>query len=100
MNIKEYLESTFDESLEYQVRDVVTCKDGFSISIQGGTRGHYCRPRARCNVYLELELGYPSELDDLISKYAECENTIDTVFAFVPISVVEKLIEKHGGVVA
>lgn len=77
----------------------VLMNDGFSISIQA-SRYHYCQPR--CNVdpdlYTEFELGYPSEIDSILDGMGEDENTVDTVFPYVPISVVNNLIDKHGGI--
>ena len=78
----------------------VTCVDGFTISIQCQEHS-YCTPRLNLpdvNNYEEFELGYPSELDELISEYAECEDTCNTVFPYVPRKVVEALINKHGGI--
>jgi hypothetical protein len=98
--VKEYLESTFSEN-EYENRSRIECNDGFSISVQGGTKYHYCSPRKHCNVYNEVELGYPSKPDILITKYAEDNtNLTDTVYGYVPIAIVEELIQKHGGIKA
>ena len=36
-------------------------------------------------------------MDNLIQQYAEDPDTKDTVFGYVPIVVVNKLIEGHGG---
>jgi len=86
---------------EHNTRPRVTCADGFSISIQGGTEYHYCDPRERCNEYYEVELGYPSKADDIISWYAENkEDLTSTVYGFVPIETVESLIKKHGGILS
>ena len=44
-------------------------------------------------------LGYPSSEDELINEYAEdCMDYTKTVYGYVPIEIVEKLIEKHGGI--
>ncbi len=100
MTVKEYLETTFNEIDEYHVRKAVKCADGFRVSIQGGTFFHYCRPKLHCNQYECVELGFPSMQDDLIMEYAEDEtNPTRTVYGYVPIEVVENLIQKHGGIV-
>lgn len=101
MNItaKEFLKMTFDSRNPFQVRLPVICKDGFTISIQGGTEYHYCFPRRHCCEFEEVELGYPSQYDDIIEGYAEDGNYTRTVYGYVPIELVEKLIEKHGGIV-
>lgn len=75
----------------------VVCADGFSVSIQA-SRDHYCDPRSDLGPWVEFELGYPSEPDELINEYAEDPSRpTDTVYGYVPVSVVEALIAKHGG---
>lgn len=99
VTVKEYLRLSFDFSNPHQVRLPVICKDGFTVSIQGGTEFHYCSPRMHCCEFESVELGFPSQYDELIEEYAEDDNYTGTVYGFVPIEVVEKLIEKHGGIV-
>lgn len=107
MTVKEYLKKTIHkaEGVNYQtIRPRVNCKDGYSISIQA-SHCHYCNPREDfLEEYDSVELGYPNQYDELIDEYAEdfdddgkaCTNT---VFGFVPMEIVEKLIEKHGGII-
>jgi hypothetical protein len=99
MNVKEFLESTFDPYNEYQVRPRVRCADGFSISIQGGTRFNYCTPREHVNEYQSLELGFPSHGEPELMEYAEeprkCRRT---VYGYVPLATVEVVIARHGGI--
>lgn len=44
-------------------------------------------------------MGFPSELDHLIDIYAEDPDTTETVYGYVPIKVVNKLIKKDGGII-
>lgn len=79
----------------------VFCKDGFSVSIQGGEY-LYSNPRMdlqNLDCYDSLELGFPSEVDELINEFADGEPAIDTVYGYVPKEIVIQLIEKHGGLV-
>ena len=100
MSVIEFLESSFDPSNPYLVRHRICCKDGFSISVQGGTEFHYCSPRRHCNQYIEVELGFPSAADPLLEDYAEDpSDPTGTVYGYVPIEVVESLVEKHGGMI-
>lgn len=100
MNVTDFLKSTFDPSNPYQVRSRISCKDGFSISVQGGTEFHYCVPRKHCNQYECVELGFPSAADPLLEDYAEDpSDPTGTVYGYVPIEVVESLVEKHGGMI-
>ena len=98
MKVIDFLKSTYKDDA-YNVRPFAICKDGFKISIQGGTKSHYCIPRKLCNEYIKVELGFPSKSDDLILEFAESKDIpTDTVYGYVPIEIVEKLIEKHGGI--
>ena len=80
-------------------------EDGFEISIQASSSA-YCSPRRDETLfgYLELELGFPSEVEELITPYSECKyDGIDytkQVYPYVPSQVVAKLIEKHGNIVS
>lgn len=80
-------------------RPRVKCEDGYSVSIQAGW-GIYSIPREDADVYIAVELGYPSEADVELMCYAENEdNPTNTVYGFVPVSVIDKVLEKHGGIV-
>lgn len=74
------------------------CKDGFSISIQANSTA-YCYPREdNCKQYEHVELGYPSKFDDLIIDWVEDDSSpCRTVYGYVPVDVVNRVIEKHGG---
>lgn len=76
----------------------IECADGFSMSVQGGY-GIYSSPRDDfADKYSEVEVGYPSEREELLMEYAEesaCPT--DTVYGYVPIAVVVAVVEKHGG---
>lgn len=75
----------------------VLCRDGFKVSVQA-SESHYCYPRNSTGPWQEFELGFPSSADPLIAEFAEDpENPTETVYPYVPGSVVEQLIEEHGG---
>lgn len=76
----------------------VKCKDGFTISIQG-SEYHYCTPKRRSAYYEELEMGFPSEHEPLLDMYAEYPETPkETIYAYVPVELVEEILKKHGGI--
>ena len=76
----------------------VICKDGFKMSVQAG-QSLYSEPRDVADSYEEAEIGYPSEEESLITSYAEDnENLCDTVYGYVPCSIIDEVIEKHGGI--
>lgn len=106
MTVKDWLAKSIeinvylDEACEVQAnRPMLYCNDGYSISVQASAH-HYCSPRLNgLQDYKSVELGYPSEEDELINDYAEDDSDYtDTVYGYVPIEIVEKLIEKHGGI--
>lgn len=80
-------------------RPWIVCVDGFKISVQAGEY-LYCSPRINwAEEYDTVELGFPSEEGELIVDYAEDPNDLtETVYGYVPIDIVNKLIEKHGGI--
>ena len=76
----------------------VICKDGFEMSVQAG-QSLYSEPRDVVDSYEEAEVGFPSEEESLITDYAEDqENLCGTVYGYVPCSVIDEVIEKHGGI--
>jgi hypothetical protein len=114
MNVNDYLAKTYKERRVYtfdgrthidiEVRPRVVCADGYSVSIQA-SENHYCSPRVtfyplRCwNHYDEVELGYPNMVEEELLEYADGEDPLDSVYGFVPVTLVDKILEKHGGIV-
>lgn len=76
----------------------MTCADGFSMSAQGHA-GAYSQPRDDwADDYREVEVGFPSEREDLLMPFVEDESRpTQTVYGYVPIDIVEAVIAKHGG---
>jgi hypothetical protein len=75
----------------------IVCSDGFNLSVQA-THGAYCTPRQNIGPWWEVEVGFPSAKPDLIMEYAEdSDRPTDTVYGYVPIELVQQLIEQHGG---
>jgi hypothetical protein len=79
----------------------VKCADGFRMSVQAHN-GAYCCPRADgAERYIEVEIGYPTEREELIMRFAEdSDKPTETVYAFVPAELVYLVIAKHGGMVS
>jgi len=75
----------------------IKCKDGFIMSVQA-SEGHYCYPRSDDALWTEVEVGFPSQEESMLMKYAEDpERPTKTVYAWVPVEIVEQIIVKHGG---
>lgn len=71
----------------------ITCKDGFTVSVQASWSA-YCIPRSDAPPYTHVEVGYPSQHEPLLEPYEDGEGS--DVFGYVPVEVVEKIIDKHG----
>lgn len=72
----------------------IRCKDGFEMSVQASS-SHYCKPRKDLEdySYSQVEVGFLNKDEELLETYIND----GTVFGYVPIEVVDKIIEKHGG---
>ena len=91
-----------------RLHPMVVCADGFSMSVQANG-GAYCSPRVEnAERYDAVEIGFPSESEDLILKYmedgygehGEGPDPTQSVYPYVPASVVSLVIAKHGGIVS
>ena len=88
---------------------LIICKDGFTMSVQGHF-GAYSYPRDDYaseykSVEILLESGTPCELVDIEPLIAEWNNGDKDehisdwfVVGYVPVDLVCKVIEKHGGI--
>ena len=82
----------------------IVCEDGFTMSVQVGY-SLYSTPKKVAKRYSAVEIGFPSEPEELIKEYAEFapfdEDTTDytdTVYPYVPVKIVDKVLKKHGGI--
>ena len=82
----------------------IICSDGFTMSVQVGS-SLYSTPKKVAKRYSAVEIGFPSEDEPLIEKYAESYYDPDvdfkyteTVYPYVPVKVVDKVLKKHGGI--
>ena len=82
----------------------IICSDGFTMSVQVGS-SLYSTPKKVAKRYSTVEIGFPSEDEPLIEKYAESYYDPDvdfkyteTVYPYVPVRVVDKVLKKHGGI--
>ena len=82
----------------------IVCTDGFTMSVQVGY-SLYSTPKKVAKRYSNVEIGYPSEHEPLIEEYAECFtfeeldiDFTDTIYPYVPVKIVDKVLKKHGGI--
>lgn len=83
------------------IRKQITCEDGTVLSVQA-SEYHYCSPRNDVGPYTHVEVGYPSSKPP--QEWASCMDGSDfdidwdvSVYAWVPIELVEEYINDHGG---
>lgn len=96
----------------------ITCVDGYKLSVIAGP-STYCIPKPElipsipANVYdgtidptysgpyTHVEVGFPSERPEPWSEWLrhveDPDNPTGTVYSFVPIELVQELINTHGG---
>lgn len=72
-------------------RPEAICADGFKMSIQA-SEDHYCQKDDEGS-YVSVEVGFPSPPEPLLDKYGD-----DGVYGYVPLTVVDAIIAKHGGI--
>ncbi len=84
----------------------IVCVDGFEMSVQVGYH-LYSEPKKVAKRYSAVEIGFPSDHEPLIEEYAETfykddgedvTDYTDTVYPYVPVKIVNKVLKKHGGI--
>ena len=84
----------------------IICSDGFEMSVQVGS-SLYSTPKKVAKRYSAVEIGFPSEHEPLIEEFAETSykddgedvtDYTDTVYPYVPVRIVDKVLKKHGGI--
>ena len=72
--------------------------DGFTVSVQASEYA-YCSPRENSGPYTFVECGYPSQLPSAWAEWAGEPDTTQTVFAYIPLSVVALEFSRRGGLI-
>jgi len=80
----------------------IVCVDGFKMSVQVGF-SLYSTPKKVAKRYSAVEIGFPSEHEPLIEEFAEgsfdeTPDYTETVYPYVPVRIVDKVLKKHGGI--
>jgi len=84
------------------IREMVKCNDGFTFSAQNHF-ATYCNSKEAKSMkeITDMELGFPSQADDLIAPYANATEygtpLTQDVYGYTPIDVIIALVNKHGG---
>ena len=114
-NINEFIKNNLKVKVLYEGEDSlmkhmmtssrlphIVCSDGFEMSVQVGYH-LYSEPKKVAKRYSKVEVGYPSDHEPLIEKWAEnlfedMPDFTDTVYPYVPVKVVNQVLKKHGGI--
>ena len=94
------MEKTYNSNYFYLMPRIY-CKDGFSISIQI-SKGHYSGSENGIRTFgidwKLVEWGFPSQPIDAEKYMSEDSESIRSVGGYVPVELMEELIEEHGGI--
>ena len=97
-----FLEGNFHLRTDGTIRraNLIACRDGFRMSVVTG-EWLYCTPRRNTGPYTAVEVGFPSKRPEpwsVWSEYAESRAApTETVYPYVPVEEVRRLVESHGG---
>lgn len=101
-NFTDWMDEAARKGKNYEPIRRLKPKDGHTLSIQA-SKYHYCEPRSdreSYNQYEKFEIGFPTFRSTMLMPFAEePERPTDTVYAYVPKEIIERLIKRHGGVV-
>lgn len=76
----------------------IACKSGLRLSVQASS-SHYCSPRNDVGPFSEVEVGFPNRVVQELLPFAEdAEEPTRTVYAWVPVDLVERVIADNGGI--
>lgn len=102
----DYSSMSMDESIP-TTRTRIILADGESVSVQANEYC-YCHPRSNVSwadldyydvPYYEYEIGFPSFKADEWMEYADQpEQPTETVYGYVPVDVVQAVLDAHGGI--
>lgn len=81
------------------IHRALKCVDGFAMSVQASD-GHFCDPRLnKAWPYGEFEIGFPTKREPLLMEFAEERNKpTKTIYPYVPATLINTIVEKHGGI--
>lgn len=80
--------------------ETIHCTDGLSFSMQASWV-HYCLPRDNEGPWTAVEIGFPSRRVEEFMPFIDGENErpTDTIYGYVPLSVVAVVVAAAGGLV-
>ena len=88
------------ECMSYIPKPHIECADGYMVSIQGGqANAVHCWPQEDADEFSHVEVALPSVVDEELLPYRfELDDPEEVIFHFVPVPVMDKVLQKHGGI--
>ena len=96
--VHRYRTDVADWAGEYEMiekRGHVTCESGLKLSIQASD-GHYCSPKSNTGPYSSVEIMLMQAPPRSWDEFADSSDS--AVFGWVPVHLVNDLIEANGGI--
>lgn len=86
---------------KYVTRPRAKCADGYSVSIQAGSgSGVRCWPNTDTDEFTHVAVDMPTCVDEELLPYRfDLDDPEEIFYFFVPVEVMDKVLEKHGGIV-
>jgi hypothetical protein len=89
-----YLKYSNEVYITKDIMPPIECADGLTLSVQA-SRHHYCMPRVDdADYYTEVEIGFPNQYIPELEVFSDGGG----VYGYVPVEVVNEILEKHGGI--
>lgn len=99
-DLNDYIEKNSKMIGIKKMTSAIHCKSGLGFSVQANSFA-YCSPRENMGPYDKVEVGYPTKMVEEFMPYIERDpdndDPLDSVYPFVPVEVVEKVVNKNGG---
>lgn len=104
INIRDFMALTYTAD-DKDARPRVICRDGFSFGVETG-EGSYTEPAVQIYKYMDyrsIEITKPSVEDETLEGFAEeylhlSGPITECEIPYVPVELIEEMIEKHGGI--
>jgi len=102
-NTVEYLQR-MEELIEYQgfvsttILPSIETNNGLEIAIQAGEL-FCCSPRDNYGPWELVEINYINRRIEKLTAYADdAENIEDTIYRWVPVDLIDEIVEENGGI--
>lgn len=78
----------------------IKCADGLTLSVQGHWGAYSCPRDDFADNYSTVEVGFPSARIEEFMPYIDGQDSdpLETVYGYVPVELVERVIDMHGGI--